>query len=107
MMDMFKDYNPFRTCKTCGWVHFAINRKHAEKEVESFNQYFLRLPVRKRKQYYNNTESNIKYYEQCYLCGGSYRNFRPSKLRDCPDGVTVSPIIHESSTYKKKSKGKE
>lgn len=81
------------TCKACGWVHFHVSRKNAELEVKSFNEYFDTLPERDKQDYYGNRKSNIRIYEKCGYCGGSYKNFRESNVGDCSDGCTIGPII--------------
>jgi uncharacterized OB-fold protein len=81
------------TCKNCGWVHFPLTREEAIEEVEKFNKYFDSLTEQKQKYYYNGRKSDISHYEKCFNCGGDYTNFRLSIDGDCPDGVTIQPII--------------
>lgn len=46
----------------------------------------------------------MSHYEHCHRCGGSYKNFREYKEGDCPDGVTMSPIIKEEEKQDEMSK---
>lgn len=81
------------TCLNCGWVSFQVSREYAEVEVKTFNDYFKTLSLKERKDYYGNKPSSIKNYESCQYCSVSYKNFRDSLPDDCPDGVTMGPII--------------
>lgn len=82
------------TCNKCGWVHFQVSRNHAEAEYKRFNEYYDALSKQEQEDYYGGHGSSIKNYEHCHgICGGSYKNFRDSKEGDCPNGVTMNPII--------------
>lgn len=83
-----------RTCLKCGTVYFGVTREFAKDEVERFNAYFATLAKKEQDDYYGGKGSSIKTYENCY-CGSSHTNFRDFKPGDCPDGVTMSPIIVE------------
>lgn len=83
----------FVVCKSCNWISFTISRKEAERAVKRFNLFFKTLTLKQRKEYYNNIPSNIKLYEMCASCGGSYKNFRACKRGDFPDGSTAQAII--------------
>ena len=83
------------TCKNCGWVHMGISRKIAEDEIKSFSEYFDTLSPKQQQDYYGGKKSSIKQYEQCFNCGGSYKNFRIFKEEDCPEGCTIQTIITE------------
>ena len=83
------------TCNKCGWVHFAVSREFAENEVKTFNEYFNTLTEDKQQQYDGGKCSSIKQYENCFFCGNNYTNFREFQEGDCPDGVTLGPIIDE------------
>ncbi len=85
-----------RTCNKCGWVHFAVTRKHAEEQVAEFKVYFDGLPEKQQNEFYGGKPSSIKDYETCNLCGGSHTNFRDAKYGDVPDGCTISPIIKKT-----------
>lgn len=80
-----------RTCIQCGWVHFGVSREYAEREVKEFNEYYDKQPTEVKELF--GSHSNIKNYERCGCCGGSYKNFRVSKENDCPEGCTLNPII--------------
>jgi len=82
------------TCKKCGWVHFGISREYAESEIKSFNQYFDSLSKEKQEQCYGGRKNSIEQYEHCFFCGNTYQDFRPAVKGDCPDGVTMQPIIN-------------
>lgn len=83
------------TCNKCGWVHFAVSREFAEKQVEEFNQYFDSLSVGDRNDFYGGKKSTIRSYEHCFFCDNTYKDFRPSKDGDCPLGCTIQPIIQD------------
>lgn len=81
------------TCNNCGWVSFEVTRQHAEEEVRRFNEYFNSLSPKQQQDYYGGKGAYIELYERCFLCDGSYKNFRDSKTEDYPEGATLSPII--------------
>jgi len=81
------------TCLSCGWVAFEVSRQHALDEVRRFTEYYLNLEPSIQEQFYGNRPASMHDYECCQLCGGSHKNYRDSKYGDCPDGVTMSPII--------------
>ena len=83
------------TCTNCGWVYFAITRKHAEKEIAKFNAYFDTLAPHERA-HFGNKPSSIRDYEGCRMCGKNA--FRPFQKGDCPDGVTMNPVIYEKAS---------
>lgn len=78
-------------CKHCGWVHFSVTRAFAEAGVKSFNDYFATLSPKDRNAFYGNKNSSIENYQHCQRCGKT--EFMPAEFNDCPDGVTISPII--------------
>jgi len=82
-----------RTCKSCGWVHMGISKIECEDAVERFNKYFYTLSKKERKDYYGDKPAIISSYDKCFNCGGSYENFRDYEEGDCPDGVTIQPIM--------------
>lgn len=84
-----------RTCNGCGWVAFGVSRDYAQHSVEQFNQYFDGLSKQDQQDFYGGHKSSIKQYEMCIRCGGSYKNFREFQKGDCPQGVTLNPIIVE------------
>lgn len=88
--------NPqYRTCNKCGWVHFAVTRKQAEKELAVFLEYFNGLSKETQESLYGGKPAVIRQYERCAVCGGPHTNFREYKPCDCPDGCTIGPIIYE------------
>lgn len=82
-----------RTCNDCGWVAFEVTREYAEKQVADFNAFYDAAPKSTKRLYGH--RGSITEYERCFRCGGSYKNFREFKKRDCPVGCTLSPIIYE------------
>lgn len=83
-----------RTCNKCGWVHFAVTREHATREVAEVTSYLRSLTQKERDDYYGGKAAgDIRNYERCMLCGGSHTNFRDAVEEDCPVGCTLSPII--------------
>jgi hypothetical protein len=84
------------TCLECGWVYFAVSREHAEAEVSKFNEYFDGLSKVTQEEFYGGRKASIQQYEVCW-CGNPYTNFRESLPGDCPDGVTLNPIIYEET----------
>ena len=87
-----------RTCKTCGWVHFAISRADAEKHIDDFNAYFDSLSPEEQMKYYGGKRSNLANYDRCDRCGTPYTDFRASEPGDCPAGCTVGPILDPDDT---------
>ena len=85
----------YRTCKKCGWVAFAVSQKYAEAQVKSFNKYYDGLDPVQQQSYYGGKKASIRSYERCGFCGTCQHNFRRFKKDDCPNGVTLSPIIYE------------
>lgn len=80
------------TCNKCGEVYFEVSREYAVDEVRRFNEYFNTLSKKDQDDHYGGTGSNIKRYEYCW-CKNPHTNFRDSIAGDCPNGVTMSPII--------------
>jgi len=68
----------------------GVSKERAQKEVDSFNAYFKKLPLKERKDYYGNKGASI----ESYRCCGS-PEFRKFKDGDCPIGCTVSSAIVE------------
>ena len=85
----------YRTCGRCGWVHFGMSRKDAEEDVRRFNHFFDSETDEVREMY-GNKRSEIRNYERCFFCHAPFTCFKPFKEGDCPDGVTMQPIIDES-----------
>ena len=83
--DKFK----YCTCIKCGWVHIAYTRGQAIDSVNKFNSWYNQQND-KTKSYYAGPSSLDDYKCRC----GS-EEFRAFKKGDCPDHVTVSPVIWE------------
>lgn len=79
-------------CK-CGWVSFQVSRKHAENEVNVFNEFYDKSLKEVQDMY--GGRSSIRTYERCGFCGTCYHNFRNAKKSEIPFGSTVSPIINK------------
>lgn len=78
------------TCNTCGWVSVGVSREYAEREVKAFNDYFDKQNDDVR-QAYGNRRASINNYV-CLCCGRL--DFRLAEKGDCPDGVTLNPVIY-------------
>jgi len=78
------------TCVKCGWVHMAYTRAEAQAEVDQFNSWFVQQ-TDEVKEHFGSKQSKIENYEGCDRCGGTA--FRTFKAGDCPDGVTIGPVI--------------
>lgn len=77
------------TCVRCRRVSRAKTREEAEQQVAESNAWIDSLPADEQLR---QTRASIDMY-RCLGCGGT--NFRPSEDGDCPDGVTLSPVIYE------------
>lgn len=82
------------TCGLCGWAHSPVSREYAEESVRNFNTFYDAAPAHVRENY--TQRSDISAYEHCVNCGAHFLEFTESKVGDCPDGCTLSPIIWES-----------
>lgn len=78
------------TCIRCGRVSRAYSRQEAENQVDESNAWIDSLPADEQLRH---SRASIDMY-RCLGCGGT--EFRPSEDGDCPDGVTLSPVIYES-----------
>lgn len=83
----------YRTCNKCGWVHFGVTRKYAEKEVKKFNEYFETLSKERQELFYGGVGASIANYESCFRCGNNHKDFRNSVITEIPYGSTIQPII--------------
>ena len=83
------------TCQVCGTVHHVISRALAEQSVALANQRNDAISRcgddEFRPMYFQHED--ISRYEHCFNCGAHYFEFAESKVGDCPDGCTLSPII--------------
>lgn len=86
-------YHRTCTCNRCGWVHMAVTREHAEKEVKEFNAWYDTQPP-EIQEHFGRPASVERDYDRCFLCGPG-ATFRPFQDGDCPDGVTIQPAIYE------------
>lgn len=80
-------------CKYCGWQHFAVTRRYAEDEVDSFNMYYDSLSPEEQEQNYGNKKSSIRLYERCNFCDKPANMGAPTKELF---GNTIGPIIWET-----------
>ena len=86
-------------------MHMAISREHAKKQTKDFADFWNNAPIPTKLCYFRYgakaSELPEKYdevehfgqYLNCFRCGESYKNFRESKSSDCPNGVTIQPIL--------------
>lgn len=87
----------FVTCLKCGWVHMAVSRDYALQQIHAFNEYFKDLTPEQQQDFYGGRKSSMRDYSNCNLCGEAYTEMRPFKEGDCPDGVTIGPIIDKDN----------
>lgn len=84
------------TCKSCGWVHFAVSREHAVKETVKFANYYNSLSKKEQLDWYGGKQiSLIRAYARCGLCGKPNTNMRDSTTEEIQRvyGCTLSGII--------------
>ncbi len=81
---------PLRTCSKCGWVHVGVTRAYAENQVKSAIAYLMSLDSETRKCFGHTP--TLDDYTSCW-CGASYTTTREHKPGDCPDGVTIGPLL--------------
>jgi hypothetical protein len=79
----------------CGNVAFEVTRLYAEDEVARFNEFYKMLPEDKQEEYYGGHCSDISNYEECIVCGRSYKEFREAKEEEIPFGSTLNPVIRK------------
>lgn len=86
-----------RTCNNCGWVHFGVSKEHVQKWEDEWKELCLTKPEEWLACYgiKDRTPPSSKLYYECFLCRGSYKNFRESQPEDCPGGCTIQPILFE------------
>ena len=87
--------NDLVTCNKCGWVHFTVSKKYVENWKKTWKKYCKEWPEEKLRSYgiLNRQPPSALPYYRCFLCRNSYKNFRPAKEGDCPDGCTINPIL--------------
>lgn len=71
----------------------GVTRAYAEAEVARFNDWIVTQEQGTRSMF-GDRLSSIKTYERCQ-CGAPYTAMREYKAGDCPDGVTIGPILLE------------
>jgi len=81
------------TCNKCGTVHFGISGEEAEDCIDSFNAMYETLTPSEQVRYYGGHATTIESYVKCITCGNDYKDFRIAESDDCPDGVTINPIL--------------
>ena len=84
------------TCLNCGQVHAAMSKNEIEEIVTRFNDYFNSLTKQEQELYYGGKCSTIDGYMKCTRCGSSYKNFRDYQSGDCPNGITINPIMDKN-----------
>ncbi len=85
------------TCLKCGTVAFRVTREFAEQAVKRFNEYFQTLTPDVQQECYGGIAASMALYEYCW-CGNTGEGFREYREGDCPEGVTLSPIIIDQTT---------
>lgn len=80
-------------CSKCGWIHYAVARKEAERQVKEFNKYYHTLSKQKQRDFYGDSESHISSYEYCFFCSAHYKDIKNEPSKSIA-GSTVQPIIH-------------
>ena len=83
----------FVRCSQCQWLHVGITTEEAEKEVKQFNDFYINLPKETRDNY--GSMSSIDKYKKCFKCGGSYKNMKPSIMKDKEKGSTIQAILFD------------
>jgi hypothetical protein len=73
----------------------GVTRESAEQTIAEFNAYYETLSERERQAHYGGKPASMARYEKCFRCGGPWQNTRPTREGDCPDGVTLQPILYE------------
>ncbi len=79
------------TCNKCGWVHFDVSAEYVRNHVSEFNEWYSGQTHEVQQMYMGPVR--VEQYTQCFLCGGSYKNFRDSAEGDCPMGCTIQAIL--------------
>jgi Zn ribbon nucleic-acid-binding protein len=77
-------------CSKCGWGHYAVTRKEAEKQVKEFNRIYEKTPKEERMKYWK-SPSSISLYEYCFNCGAHYKEVNLPFEKE--GAFTVQPII--------------
>jgi len=80
------------TCTKCGWVHMAVTREYAERESSKFRDWWEQQDEEVQGYYSKPEEGIFNLYKSCW-CGS--KSFRDYKQGDCPEGVTIGPVICE------------
>lgn len=76
---------PEMKCLTCGWVHVAIPRHHAE-------QWVLDATPEHRQDGRLASAAMHRYF-RCYRCGATTDAFVPALPSDAPVGCTLQPVV--------------
>lgn len=78
---------PEVVCPSCGWVHVAIPRHHAEQHVSDANADHLASG--------NQPVATMDAYLKCFRCGKETSAFLPAQPSDAPLGCTLQPAVVE------------
>lgn len=82
------------TCNKCGWVHFAVSAAYVKSWHDEWLEYWPTLDDEGKDAFgLKDGPPTTDSYLHCFLCGGSYRNFRDSREGDSPEGSTIGPIL--------------
>lgn len=71
----------------------GVTLAHAWAEVWRFNEYYNTLSTKEQVNYYGGKPASINQYLRCFFCGGFCSEMCEFKEGDCPDGVTIQPIV--------------
>jgi hypothetical protein len=74
----------------------GVTLEHAWAERWKFNEYYKTLSLKEQVNFYGGSPSSITQYLMCHACGAFCTNMREYQEGDCPDGVTLSPIVAHS-----------
>ena len=85
-------------CNKCHWVGFQVSRQYAEDEVKKFNDYYDTLSPEKQELYYSNKKADIDFYEGCFRCDNTYKDFHDASEEEEKNvfGSTLNPTINRN-----------
>lgn len=72
-------------CPSCGWVHVAIPRHHAEQTVVDENA--------ERQRSGDVASASMDRFLKCFRCGEAPERFVPAQEADAPAGCTLQPVV--------------
>lgn len=84
--------NGFCTCLKCGRVSMGITQEEAEQAIKDFNDWYYNQPKEVQELY--GGPSSLDDY-RCFCGNKDATAYRDFKKGNCPEGVTISPVIRE------------